>query len=551
MKNHIIGIIEKYLFSTNKADALTLKQLHELCTNLKGLECGLTTSLKTSYDDIQRYLQSANEKQSVRKKRGVYYTPKDVVDFIVTTALKLDFSHIHGHTLTNTLDSVKMQEALDFCFTKTFLEPTCGTGEFLLSVLDIKVKLLSVIRAVTSDDLEKILRTLHANDINPESTAIAKLRIWLYIKHYFHTSLPANIIDILNSNFKEYDFVDLNSILKNEKCQYDYTLGNPPYVEDSKSGLKISKKYGNIYANILMNSLMLLKENGVMGFIIPISFVSTPRMKKLRDDLLKHIDKFFILSYSDRPDCLFAGVHQKLCVVIGRKKENATNRAIYTSNYQYWYKSERERLFSVIDIIANPFNDQGFIPKLGTNNDQKIYKKILQNSDNLFNYLTMESKTDSFSVSLNMRATFWIKAFLKPHLGGEYKQFNFVNRELAAFATCLLNSSLFWWFWVVVSDCWHITRKEFKNFYIPQISQDNLDLFSVLAQKLEDKLEKTKQYVGTKQVDYEYKHKLCLEEIHQIDDAIGRLYGLELSEISYIKNFALQYRVGIDVAKSN
>lgn len=102
-----------------------------------------------------------------------------------------------------------------------------------------------------------------------------------------------------------------------------------------------------------------------------------------------------------------------------------------------------------------------------------------------------------------------------------------------------------------MSDCWHITRKEFKNFYIPQISQDNLDLFSVLAQKLEDKLEKTKQYVGTKQVDYEYKHKLCLEEIHQIDDAIGRLYGLELSEISYIKNFALQYRVGIDVAKSN
>ena len=217
MKNHIIGIIEKYLFSTNKADALTLKQLHELCTNLKGLECGLTTSLKTSYDDIQRYLQSANEKQSVRKKRGVYYTPKDVVDFIVTTALKLDFSHIHGHTLTNTLDSVKMQEALDFCFTKTFLEPTCGTGEFLLSVLDIKVKLLSVIRAVTSDDLEKILRTLHGNDINPESTAIAKLRIWLYIKHYFHTSLPANIIDILNSNFKEYDFVDLNSIVKNKK----------------------------------------------------------------------------------------------------------------------------------------------------------------------------------------------------------------------------------------------------------------------------------------------------------------------------------------------
>lgn len=550
MKNYIIESIEKYLFSNEKDDTLTSKQLHQLCINLKVSEGYLAPS-KVGYNDIQTYLQSANEKESVRKKCGVYYTPKDVVDFIVTTALKLDFSHIYGHTLTNTLDSVKMQETLDFCFTKTFLEPTCGTGEFLLSVLDIKVKLLSAIRTITEDDLEKILKTLHGNDINPESTAITKLRIWLYIKHYFYTSSPENIIDILNSNFKEYDFVEPNSILKNEKCQYDYTLGNPPYVEDNKSELDISNKYGNIYANILINSLMLLKENGVMGFIIPISFVSTPRMKKLRDDILTQIDDIFILSYSDRPDCLFAGVHQKLCVVIGKKSEIASKRIVYTSNYQYWYKSERDRLFSAVDIIANPFKEKGFIPKLGTNHDQKIYKKILQNSNSLFNYLTMESRTGSFPVSLNMRATFWVKAFLKPHFGGEYKQFNFATPESAAFAMCLLNSSLFWWFWVTVSDCWHITQKEFKNFYIPQISQDDLDLFSVLAQKLEDKLESTKRYVGTKQVDYEYKHKLCLEEIHQIDDRIGHLYGLELSEILYIKDFALKYRTGLDVTKSN
>lgn len=552
LKNHIANIIESQLILVGKNDEFTIKQLYELCLHLQdpGKYLGLTP--KMDYDKLQNYLQSANEKGSLRKKQGVYYTPKDVVDFIVITALKLDFSYIKNSVLTNTIDSIRKNEILTFCFEKTFFEPTCGTGEFLLSVLDIKIKLLSGIKVVDSEDLQKILMTLHGNDINTESISIAKLRIWLYVKHYLYTSVPINIVDILNSNFKEYDFVNSVSVAKNERYKYDYVLGNPPYVEDSKSGLSIDEKYGNIYANILINTLMLLKENGVMGFIIPISFVSTPRMKKLRTGLLKQLDKLFILSYSDRPDCLFVGVHQKLCIIIGRKSNDTKNQTIHTSNYQYWYKSERESLFSTTEIATNYFDDQGFIPKLGTNYDERIYQKILSHHNSLFDYLTKRGKDSSlYSVSLNIRATFWVKAFLKEHLGGEYKQFKFLDKESSEFAMCLLNSSLFWWFWVVVSDCWHITQKELKNFFIPDLAQIDMETFSILAQNLEVRLANTKQYVGTKQVDYEYKHKLCLEEIHQIDDAIGLLYDLELDEVTYIKNFALKYRTGLDVTTSN
>jgi len=107
---------------------------------------------------------------------------------------------------------------------------------------------------------------------------------------------------------------------------------------------------------------------------------------------------------------------------------------------------------------------------------------------------------------------------------------------------CLLNSSLFWWYWICISDCWHITRKELIGFTIP--NNPNFDETDRLAKQLEDKLEETKKYVGTKQTEYEYKHKECVNEIHEIDDYINTLYGLTEEESLYIKNFAFRYRIG-------
>ena len=38
--------------------------------------------------------------------------------------------------------------------------------------------------------------------------------------------------------------------------------------------------------------------------------------------------------------------------------------------------------------------------------------------------------------------------------------------------------------------------------------------------------------------------KECIDEIHEIDDYINKLYGLTEEESLYIKNFAFRYRIG-------
>lgn len=482
------------------------------------------------YSQLQTTLAVLNEKETIQRSKGVYYTPSDVVKFILTNAVKSHYGKLHPNNIhVMDLNGVPYKS---FCVTKKIYDPTCGAGEFLIVALDMKYNLMEMHKdSIGKTTIEKIIGTIYGNDINNDSIVISKLRLFLCTLKRFGASKIKGISKTINNNFTNLDFVTNNP----ENNTFDIIVGNPPYVEDSKSDIDPEVKYGNIYGNVLDNSAQLLSEKGVMGYIIPLSYVSTPRMKNLRDTLFEQVKEQYILSYSDRPDCLFASVHQKLCIVIARKR-NTLEKNIYTDNYRYWYNWERNELFDSAQAVKNTLYTDEYIPKLGSRTDVSIYKKIIVNKRSIQELLSNENE----SLYLNMRAAFWIKAFINAHDGAEYREFLCKNENVRNYCMCLLNSSLFWWYWICVSDCWHITQKELNGFRVPRIN--NYDRINELAQRLEDELENKKEYVGTKQTEYEYKHKNCTETIHQIDDVINQAFGLTEEENLYIKQFAYRYR---------
>ena len=135
-----------------------------------------------------------------------------------------------------------------------------------------------------------------------------------------------------------------------------------------------------------------------------------------------------------------------------------------------------------------------------------------------------------------------MKAFTRDMKSNSYSTYS-VPSQLYSFAYCLVNSSLFFMLWIIISDGWHITNKELSFIKFPkEIGEESI--WSNLASRLEDKLEKTKVYVGTKQVDYEYKHKSCKDIIDEIDNELAKIYKLSQTQLEYIKNFGLKYRLG-------
>lgn len=526
-----LSIVDSYLIQNySKSELKVIRD--EIKKILHKMEKYLDTNKEIySYETVQEILSNINEREDIRKARGVYYTPTDLVKFILFNSAKM----VYGKLRPNNLHVLDLNGIPynSFCYEKTIFDPTCGTGVFILEALEMKLDLLDLHHTeISKGKIYKIMATIRGNDVNEDSIKLTKIRLLLCVLHRYGVPKIKGLAKVMEPCFTSYDFVT-----SKPKCdKYDIVIGNPPYVEDSKSLSVPIVKYGNIYANVLDNAAFHLNNGGVMGFVIPLSYVSTPRMKKIREKLCSHIAEQYILSYSDRPDCLFTSVHQKLCVIFGRNIDK--EQTIYTSNYRYWYKEEREELFHSTEVVKNKFVGSDFIPKLGTQTDSNVYKKIQTYKTELIKLL----ENSGNSVFLNMRAAFWIKAFLSQHTGAEYKEFKCENQDYANFCMCLLNSSLFWWYWICVSDCWHITRKELIGFKVPDVVDFNVT--NRLVNLLEQKLEDTKVFVGTKQTEYEYKHKECVDIIHEIDDFINALYGLTDEESIYIKNFSYRYRIG-------
>lgn len=514
------------------------------CQNiLDGFYCILNKSVDYTFNridairlnDFQLALSKINEKEARRKNQGVYYTPKDVTEYIVANTY-LNYTCRDNSQVYSQEECFRRIDETggNTLFNAKVFDPTCGTAEFLLSAIEIKLRLSKRYITLSDADLLALTSSIFGNDISYESILLSKIRIYFTIINELKDKANAKqLAKILNKNFTCRDYITV----KFARPKYDIIVGNPPYVEYGKLPVKPDSNYGNIYADVLCNAVCELKSTGVIGFVIPLSFVATSRMQSIREDMYKKMNRIFILNYADRPDCLFDGVHQKLSILFGIKGQGKC--ISYTSSYYHWYNSERRDLLNNCKIFPSYQRDQ-YIPKIGNVYEDSIFEKICNvKGESLLSLLNTQNKQST--VYVNMRACFWMKAFSFNPGSKEYKEFG-CSSEMKPYLLAILNSNLFFLYWTIVSDCWHITNKELSEFFVPT-NGVCLDMFRILASKLERKLERTKKYIGSVQTQYEYKHRECKPEIDAIDDALQEIYGLTDDEVAFLKEYKLKYRM--------
>ena len=514
------------------------------CQNiLDGFYCIINKSVDYTFEridairlnDFQLALSKINEKEARRKNQGVYYTPKDITEYIVANTY-LNYTCRDNSQVYSQEECFRRIDETggNTLFNAKVFDPTCGTAEFLLSAIEIKLRLSKRYITLSDADLLALTSSIFGNDISYESILLSKIRIYFTIINELKDKANAKqLAKILNKNFTCRDYITV----KFARPKYDIIVGNPPYVEYGKLPVKPDSNYGNIYADVLCNAVCELKSTGVIGFVIPLSFVATSRMQSIREDMYKKMNRIFILNYADRPDCLFDGVHQKLSILFGIKGQGKC--ISYTSSYYHWYNSERRDLLNNCKIFPSHQRDQ-YIPKIGNVYEDSIFEKICNvKGESLLSLLNTQNKQSS--VYLNMRACFWMKAFSFNPGSKEYKEFG-CSSEMKPYLLAILNSNLFFLYWTIVSDCWHITNKELSEFFVPT-NGVCLDMFRILVSKLERKLERTKKYIGSVQTQYEYKHRECKPEIDAIDDALQEIYGLTDDEVAFLKENKLKYRM--------
>ena len=547
------------------------------------------------YDNIQILLGYVLEKHINRRKTGSYYTPDDTTKYITHYSIFISlFNKLKGdiqnklvkainiiikkYNLSDVIneqyDLIKYNVDLDTILNELFstfnnddlniinkeinnikvIDPTCGSGAFIITAFDfiykLKEKINYKVKMNIENEVVNILKILHGLDNSYEAISLLKMR--LILKIISKGLMPKNFEEIFSKNFILADaFTGRDFVIKNShKKSFDWTsfgykfdciVGNPPYVESKGMLLNdfYSIKCGNLYAYTIERSYNILNNNGILSFIVPLPLISTPRMKPIRDYMFENSSKLYISTYADRPGCIFKGVHQRLTIFFANKSYEKCN--LFSSSYNYWYNDERDNLFKNIKYIEN--DDYDNIPKVG----QKIEKDIISKVNKIDNKLPkiIDKKDGKYKLYLSTRLGLWSKCFMHEIATNEIKQLNCESQTEQRILNCFFNSSTFYYLWILLSDCWHVTLLDIANikFDYSKLNNDEVDKLEKLSIKLENDLEKNKKYIGSKQVEYEYKHKFSKFIIDDIDRIIGKIYSFTDEEIEFIINYAYKYRM--------
>ena len=128
-------------------------------------------------------------------------------------------------------------------------------------------------------------------------------------------------------------------------------------------------------------SVSILKLNGRMGMIVPVSIVRTDGFSDLRQYLQIANNISWNMSFAERPSKLFTGVEKRLTIWIMCKGKYTNNS--YLSHYRRWFADERDSLFSRICFVGQEVgcNLVGTaIPKIQNKTELKILSRLAAQS---------------------------------------------------------------------------------------------------------------------------------------------------------------------------
>lgn len=336
---------------------------------------------------------------------------------------------------------------------------------------------------------------------------------------------------------------------------FDVIIGNPPYVTFTDKSLPYTVKgYStyttkNLFALCAERFRAIANQSNNIGYIIPLSGMSIDGFEPLQKVMYSNTISWNSYYSGDRnPSELFTGVKIRAGIYISTNSLQTHQK--FVSRYLKFQASERSILFSKIRYVE--YSEEISAPKIPSEVGRSIIKKI-----NSFKETLISKYSNSTHIYYHAAPIHWGKSLYdltplvrnKLNIADSYKTLNIMS-EYKEFAFSLLNSSLFFFYWIVYSDCYNLTKKYFNIGIPPVISSTFKDLAQTLSNALFEKIQIA---------EYTYKNrgvvrfaqffpKQSKKIIDQIENILGEAYGLTPEEVDFIINYDIKYRMGDELS---
>ena len=142
----------------------------------------------------------------------------------------------------------------------------------------------------------------------------------------------------------------------------------------------------------------------------------------------------------------------------------------------------------------------------------------------------------------------YFRKCIKKKLSNEYKELQ-VKPGTENSIICLISSSLYYWYWLLESDCYHVTKTDVLEFPVPHgvfVAPEFIDLGNDLLIDLENNAIVRTRNRRSGEVVQEVNYYVGKSKglIDKIDLNVANHYGLNDEETDFIINYDIKYRMG-------
>lgn len=502
-----------------------------------------------------------------RRSRGVYYTPEDVVAFIVDETLGALLSPWEERVAR---DPACAREALAAVRALCVLDPACGGGAFLLGALARLVRAYRAIAAAlghaTPAELATpgalaIVHNLRGVDLDPGALAICDLVLRATADELDRCAGAPRAALHRGDHLALSDATGVShasafpDAFAREAPGFDAIVGNPPYARPSPEQLELARRTGllsrdagDLYPLFVEGALRVTRPAGRVGLIVPLSLLFSRGTRTLRDDVLARSRRELRVASFDRiPSGLFeAEVRTRTSILLVGPRDpddpdvpdDAATRWRTTPLVRFTAR-ERARVFERLafaDVTGAVHPDLG-VPRPASDLQGRWLARLLARGERLGD-ATAPRGSARLHFKHNCYSFAIVCAALPPAFDAQgapvaqtkYSSLGFaLARERDAALALLAGAWLFWW-WLAHGDGFDVTGALLQAFPIdpralPAAARDEL---ARLGRRIQARAAEHVAYkknsgkrIGT------FDLRACLDLTARADDVVARALGAE------------------------
>lgn len=277
---------------------------------------------------------------AIRSRYGIWYTPQTLTDYLASAALtpildRLYETHVAsiGTQASAEVQREALEAYVEAILALRILDPSCGSGAFLVSCFDVLAAACRGARLAIEDlsdsaqpalfesvDNRLMHECLYGIDLNPEAVAITKLALWLKMAHKREVNVDLGDRVVSGDSLDgERRFPDV---------EFDLVTGNPPWgaVWTDAQREEYRVRFGFEREDIRSEEAFIrlaqryIKPGGILAYVLPDTILHPEKLETRR--LL--LEQFVIRRFHQLGPEWFTAHNRMSTVVVVATYQNRT-----------------------------------------------------------------------------------------------------------------------------------------------------------------------------------------------------------------------------------